>query len=126
MPRSPVHGVQGRVWKLSSNVTIWYTVLSVGRHSLATARRKSPALLAAVIAPAAVFFAVGGDVHPLAAEHQAKTVIGNAARVVDPVPPCCLEIVAAAPIELASASAGDQSSVNSRSAEMVSASRWRA
>jgi hypothetical protein len=100
-------------------------VLSVGRHSLATDRRKSPALLAAVVAPAAVFFAVGADVHPLAAEHQAKPVIGNAARVVDPVPPCCLEIVAAAPIELASASAGDQSSVNSRSAEMVSASRWR-
>src|SRR5258705_9225507 len=102
--------------KLGANVTIWYTVLSVGRHSLATDRRKSPAMLAAVLAPAAVFFAVGADVHPLAAEHQAKPVIGNAAGVLDSVPPCCLEIVAAAPIALASASAGDPSSVNSRSA----------
>jgi hypothetical protein len=99
-------------------------VLSVGRHSLAADRRKSPALLAAVIAPAAVFFAVGADVHPVAAEHQAKPVIADAARVLNPVPPCCLEIVAAAPIALASAS-DDQSSVNTRSAEMVSASRWR-
>jgi hypothetical protein len=96
----------------------------VGRHSLAADRRKSPALLAAVVAPAAVFFAVGADVHPVAAEHQAKPVIADAARVLNPVPPCCLEIVAAAPIALASAS-DDQSSVNTRSAEMVSASRWR-
>jgi hypothetical protein len=96
----------------------------VGRHSLAADRRKSPALLAAVIAPAAVFFAVGADVHPVAAEHQAKPVIADAARVLNPVPPCCLEIVAAAPIALASAS-DDQSSVNTRSGEMVSASRWR-
>ena len=100
-------------------------MLSVGRHSLATDRRKSPALLAAVVAPAAVLFAVGADVHPRAAQHEAKPVIADAARVLDPASPCCLEIVAAEPIELASASAGEVSGVNPRSAQMVSASRWR-
>ena len=62
----------------------------VGRHRLARKRRKSPVALAAVLASAAVFFAVAGDVHPFAAANAAKPVIG------DPEP-CCLEIVAAAP-----------------------------
>jgi hypothetical protein len=100
-------------------------VLSVGRHSLATERRKSPALLAAVVAPAAVFFAVGADVHPLAAEHDVKPVIGDAARVLDPVAPCCWEIVAAAPIAVAPAMPGEQSRSSSGAVELVSASRWR-
>ena len=43
-----------------------------------------------MLAPAAVFFAVAGDVGPFAAPVAAKPVIGDA-------PPCCLEIVAAAP-----------------------------
>jgi hypothetical protein len=111
--------------KFGANVTIWYTVLSVGRHSLATERRKSPVMLAAVIAPAAVFFAVGADVHPLGAEPDAKPVIGDAARIVDNVVPCCMEIVAAAPIALASATPDQQSSTSSGPVELVSASRWR-
>jgi hypothetical protein len=111
--------------KLGVNVTIWYTVLSVGRHSLATDRRKSPVLLAAVIAPAAVFFAVGADVHPLAAERDAKPVTGEVAPAVDTAEPCCLEIVAAAPIAPASATPGEQSSMSSGAVELVSASRWR-
>jgi hypothetical protein len=80
--------------------------------------------LAAVIAPAAVFFAVGADVHPLAAARDAKPVISDAARVVDTSPPCCMEIVAAAPIALASATPGQQSS-SSDQVELVSASRYR-
>src|ERR1700721_2085054 len=63
-------------------------VLWVGRHRLARKRRKSPVVLAAVLAPAAVFFAVAGDVGPFAAPVATKPVIGDA-------PPCCLEIVAA-------------------------------
>jgi hypothetical protein len=82
-------------------------------------------MLAAVIAPVAVFFAVGADVHPLAAEPDAKPVIGDAARVVDTATPCCMEIVAAAPIALASATPGEQSSTSSGPVELVSASRWR-
>ena len=63
-------------------------MLWVGRHRLARKRRKSPAVLAAVLAPAAVFFAVAGDVGPFAAPAEAKPVISNAA-------PSYLEIVAA-------------------------------
>jgi hypothetical protein len=63
-------------------------VLWVGRHRLARKRRKSPAVLAAVLAPAAVFFAVAGDVGPFATPAEAKPVISNAA-------PSDLEIVAA-------------------------------
>ena len=47
-------------------------------------------MLAAVLAPAAVFFAVAGDVRPLAAPGAVKPVIADIA-------PCCLEIVTAAP-----------------------------
>jgi hypothetical protein len=63
-------------------------VLWVGRHRLARKRRKSPAVLAAVLAPAAVFFAVAGDVGPFTVRAEAKPVIGDVA-------PCCVEIVAA-------------------------------
>jgi hypothetical protein len=63
-------------------------VLQVGRHELARKRRKSPVVLAAVLAPAAVFFAAAGDVHPFPAREAAKPVIADIA-------PCCLEIVAA-------------------------------
>lgn len=82
-------------------------------------------ILATVIAPAAVFFAVGADVHPLSAERDAKPVIGEVAPVVDTAVPCCVEIVAAAPIEVASATPGEQSSTSSGPVELVSASRWR-
>jgi len=85
----------------------------------------SAAVLAAAVAPAAVFFAVGGDVHPLAVGRDANPVVGTAARVVDNVAPCCLELVAAAPITLASATSADQSSVSSNPGQLVSASRWR-
>jgi len=100
-------------------------VLSVGRHSLASERRKSPVLLAAVIAPAALFFAVGADVHPFAAERDTNPVIRDVARADDTVPPCCLEIVAAAPVALSSATLNEQASMSSVPAQFVSASRWR-
>jgi hypothetical protein len=45
--------------------------------------------LAAVLAPAAVFFAVSGDVHPFAAQPAPKPVISDVA-------PCCVQIVTAA------------------------------
>jgi hypothetical protein len=73
-------------------------VLSVGRHELPRDRRKPSVVLAAVLAPAAVFVAVAGDVHPFGARDDAKPVVGDVA-------PCCLEIVAAAPIADMSGSA---------------------
>jgi hypothetical protein len=82
-------------------------------------------LLAAVVAPAAVFFAVGADVHPLAADLVAKPGVGKVAPVVDTAAPCCLEIVAAAPVALSSATSDSQSSSSSAPGQLVSASRWR-
>ena len=90
----------------------------MGRHELARDRRKSSTVLAAVIAPAAVFFTAGGDVHPLVAG-------GDADPVVDDVAPCCFEMVAAAPIAFASAPSGGQSSMSSGPGQLASASRWR-
>jgi hypothetical protein len=60
----------------------------VGRHSVASNRRKSPAVLAALAAPAAVFFAVGAEVQPRAADRKAEPVVEDAM-------PCCMEIVSA-------------------------------
>jgi hypothetical protein len=62
----------------------------VGRHRLARKRRKSPVALAALLAPAAVLFAVAGDVGPFSAPAPAKPVIGEPA-------PSYVEIVAVAP-----------------------------
>ena len=90
----------------------------MGRHSLAGDRRKSPVVLAAVIAPTAVFFAAAGDVHPLAPG-------GDAGPVVNDVAPCCLEIVAAAPIAFSSAPSDGQSSMSSAPGQLMQASRWR-
>lgn len=42
-----------------------------------------------MLAPAALFFAVSADIHPVAAHEEAKPVISEP-------PPCCVEIVAAA------------------------------
>jgi hypothetical protein len=100
-------------------------VLCVGRHSLASDRRRSPAFLAAGIAPVAVFFALGADVHPLVTADIADPAVGNAAKFADDVAPCCMEIVAAEPIALASATSGGPVNMSSASGQVVSASRWR-
>jgi hypothetical protein len=68
-----------------------------------------------------VFFAVGADVHPLAA----KRVVGTVAPVADTVAPCCMEIVAAAPVALSSPTSDGRSSSSSAPGQLVSASRWR-
>ncbi|MCV7101859.1 hypothetical protein [Mycobacterium palustre] len=62
----------------------------MGRHSLARKRRKPRVALAAVLAPAAVFFAASGDVRPLPVHQEAKPVIADTI-------PWRLELVAAAP-----------------------------
>jgi hypothetical protein len=97
----------------------------VGRHSVASNRRKSSGLLAAVIAPAAVFFAVGADVHPLAAKLEAQPAAADVAAVLDTGPPCCMEIVAAAPPAFVSAIPGVQAVMSSTVGQPVSASRRR-
>lgn len=96
-------------------------VLAVGRHSLARERRKPPVALAAVIAPAAMFFALGADVHPFAAEPEVKPAAPKVAPVAEPAAPCCFEVVAAPPA-LPSVVSADSDSVP---AHLVSASRYR-
>ncbi|BDB40165.1 MULTISPECIES: hypothetical protein [Mycobacterium] len=63
----------------------------MGRHELATKRRKAPAWLAKAIVPAAALFAVAGalgaDVNPTAARAEIKPVATNNSR-----PPCCIQI----------------------------------
>lgn len=95
-------------------------VLRVGRHSLASPRRRKPsAVAAAVIAPAAVLFAVGGDVHPFPSEPEIKPAA--AAEGTDqPVPG--VEIVAAAPAANPSVT---PAGVSLPGAEPATASRWR-
>lgn len=90
----------------------------MGRHELAGGRRKPSVVLAAVIAPAAVFLAAGGDAYPLAADEDAKPIADDVAL-------CCLEIVAAAPTAFSSAPSGGQSSMSPAPGQLVSASRWR-
>lgn len=63
----------------------------MGRHELARKPRKSPAALAAVLASAAVYFAVGGDVSPAgAARAEVKPLIA------DNESSCCIQLASAA------------------------------
>jgi hypothetical protein len=100
-------------------------VLCVGRHSLASDRRKSPVGLAAAILPVAAFFALGADVHSVVTPDDTEHIIDNAAKVADPVAPCCFEVVAAEPVALASATSSGPAMVNSAPGQVISASRWR-
>ena len=97
----------------------------MGRHSLAKKRRKPPVALAAVIGPAAVFFAVGADVHPFAVEPAPKPVVGNVAPAPEAAAPCCMELVAAAPSGPSPALIVGEATTSPAHAELVSASRYR-
>jgi hypothetical protein len=100
-------------------------VLAVGRHSLARERRKPSVALAAVVGPAAVFFALGADVHPFAAERDTKPVAGNVAPAAATVAPCCFEIVAAEQAVSSPAPSVGEATMSSARVQLVSASRWR-
>ncbi|OBH27769.1 hypothetical protein A5692_24005 [Mycobacterium sp. E342] len=86
----------------------------MGRHRLAKKRRKSPLVLAAVLAPAAAFFAVAADASPFVPRHEPVPVIGDGA-------PCCPEIFAAKPVAIVLAS---DVSRGEGAAEPVAASRY--
>lgn len=60
----------------------------MGRHELPRTRRKSSLVLATVVAPAAVLFAAGADIYPVAAHEEVKPVVEDTST-------CCFEIVAA-------------------------------
>jgi hypothetical protein len=88
----------------------------VGRHRLASDRRKSPVVVAAIAAPAAAFLSLGGSAHGSTPAGHADSVAGDAA-------PCCVQVMAAA-----AASSWTESSVSAGPGEMAPASRasrWR-
>lgn len=87
----------------------------MGRHRLTKERRKPPVGVAAVVVPAALFFAVAGSAHPLAA--------GRRASGVDDAAPSHLQVVAPAPNALSWAPAVVQATENP--SQTTSASRWR-
>ncbi|MBY0290555.1 MAG: hypothetical protein K2X52_25920 [Mycobacteriaceae bacterium] len=89
----------------------------MGRHSLAKKRRKSPVVLASVLGPAAVFFAVGADMQP------SKDAVKSAP--VDEVAPWDVEIVAAAPMNTFPAPIVGQVSLSSGPDNIIAASRYR-
>ncbi|HEX2284532.1 MAG TPA: hypothetical protein VHI10_06850 [Mycobacterium sp.] len=90
----------------------------MGRHSVARTRRKSPVTLAAALAPAAVSFAAAGAAYSMAGDDEAKPVV-------EEVAPCCLEVVAAAPMASSWAHPTAQASADTARAQLVSASRLR-
>ncbi|KUH94943.1 hypothetical protein AU187_15115 [Mycobacterium sp. IS-1556] len=75
--------------------------------------------VAAAIAPAALFFAVGGDVH-LSARPAPE-----AQPVVEDATPCCVEIVAAAPATRTAAPSVGQVALSAMPDAMVAAARYR-
>lgn len=94
-------------------------VLCVGRHSIAKKRRKSPLVLASVLGPAAVWFAVGADVQP------AKVVASAPAHEAVPRD---VEIVAAPSTAAVPALIVGQVTLNSGSTgtdSIIAASRYR-
>lgn len=97
-------------------------VLTVGRHELARDRRKPSALLAAAIAPAAVLFAVGADVHLPTA--SGNPVVAHLAKVANTAAPVSFEVVEAASMPPVVENDG-QPSTSSPPAQLISASRWR-
>lgn len=81
-------------------------LFGVGGHRVSRRRHRPSVLLALLVAPAAVFFAAGADVHPDSAK-------------VKPEAACCLELVSATPI------ADDVSAIAFAASRMPVASRWR-
>ncbi len=92
-------------------------VLCVGRHSLAKKRRKSPVVLASMLGPAAVFFAVAADMQPPEACGPERS--RRRGR------PWNVEIVAAAPTAPLPAPIVGQVSLSSGTDTVIAASRYR-
>ncbi|WP_343709860.1 hypothetical protein, partial [Mycobacterium sp.] len=91
----------------------------MARHELASGRRKSPGVMAAVAAPAAVIFALGGSAH--AEDHH-----GKAAALADDTAPCChLQMTAGMPMASSWSASGVQAGGDvAETASASRASRW--
>ncbi len=93
----------------------------MGKHSVTRSRRKPSAAVAAVVAPYALLLAAGGDLHPLADDHDADVP----EQVVDEAASHNVEIVAAASPELSVAPSSVQADGGAASVQFASASRYR-
>ena len=91
----------------------------MGRHAMASKRRTSSVLAAAVLGPVAVFLASAGDVHP----RPPEMVRAAPPPAVDPTP-CCLEVVAADQLAAPDAVV-PVANVTTQAGQVVAASRWR-
>jgi hypothetical protein len=96
-------------------------VLCVGRHSLPKQRRRSPVVLASVLAPAAVLLAVGADVDP------GKDAVESAPvdAPVDGAVPWNVQIVAAGPTAPSPALLIGNVTSSSDTNNVIAASRYR-
>ena len=82
-------------------------------------------MLAGAIAPVAVLFALGADVHLQAAQPEAKPAVPHAAPVADAAGGCCLQVVAATPSAFSPVAQDAAWIVTSPAVQSVSASRLR-
>ena len=91
----------------------------MGRHELASSRRKSLVTKVIVVAPAAVVFALGGSAHAVGAHRDADSVAGAESA-------CCTQITATAPMTSSWASSAVQPNDGAgETAPASRASRWR-
>jgi hypothetical protein len=96
----------------------------MGRHEIPSTRRRSSGILAVAIAPVAVLFALGADVHPHAAPPEVKPALTRAAPVVD-AQACCVQVVAATPSAFSAATDYAGWVVSAPRVQSVAASRLR-
>ncbi|TXI65988.1 MULTISPECIES: hypothetical protein [Mycolicibacterium] len=90
----------------------------MGRHALASKRRKPSIGMAALVAPATLFFVVGGSACPLAGH-------GTTLSGADDAAPTRVELVAAPPAQPAPPPPPPESGLSLVSDHVISASRWR-
>lgn len=83
-------------------------------------------MLAAIVAPAAVLFSIGGDIHPRAAADQTATVAASTVVPAVEAVPLGVEVIAAPASFGWDPSALVSAAPEVASAQLVSASRWRA
>ena len=96
------------------------------RQRMAHGRLRSSAALAAIVAPAAVLFSIGGDIQPGTAPDPGARVAAPAVVTAAEAAPLGVEVVAAPASFGWSPSAIVAAAPEVASAQLVSASRWRA
>lgn len=97
----------------------------MGRHEIPTPRRRSSGILAVAVAPMAVLFALGADVHPHATQPEVTPAATHAAPVAGAASACCLQVVAATPSAFSAATDYAGWVVSAPQVQSVAASRLR-